>query len=135
MPSEEFGNLSVRTYTANGALPVGGALVEIYGAEEGNRDLFYSVITDRDGKTEDILLPTPQRALSLTPESIELPYSVYDIEVSAPGYYSKKIRGLTVFQGITSMQLVNMIPLSETNPSENAPKGNLDTTIPPNERL
>jgi len=135
MPSEEFGTLSVRAYTASEALPVGGALVEISGTEESNRDLYYSVITDRDGKTEDILLPAPVRSLSLAPGTIEVPYSVYDMEVSAPGYYTKNIYGLTVFSGVTSMQLVNMIPLSETNPEKNAPEGNLDTTIPPNESL
>ena len=135
MPTEEFGTLSVRTYTASEALPIAGALVEISGAEESNRDLFYSVITDRDGKTENLSLPTPNRSLSLSPGALDVPYSVYDMQISAPGYYTKNVYGLTVFPGVTSLQLVNMIPLSKNNVRENAPRDNLDTIIPPNENL
>lgn len=135
MPTDEFGTLSVRTYTASEALPVEGALVEISGAEESNRDLFYSVITDRDGKTENLMLPAPNRSLSLSPGALDIPYSVYDMHISAPGYYTKNIYGLTVFPGVTSLQLVNMIPISKTNADENAPRDNLDTIIPPNENL
>ena len=123
------GSLRVRTYTAGGALPVKGATVRITGAGEDNRLVSYSLVTDRDGQTEVVSLPAPSIDYSLAPDPAELPYSVYDIVITAPGYLTKRINGLTVFSGINSVQLINMIPGSGELP-ENYPIGNTNTTIP-----
>lgn len=131
---DDFGVLSVRTYTAGGALPVEGAVVRIEGAEELNSDFSRSLVTDEDGKTEDIILPAPRRSLSMSPSPTETPYAVYDIEITANGYYTKKIYGLTVFSGINSVQLVNMIPESSDSIGD-YPRGNINATIPENENL
>ena len=123
------GSLRIRAYTAGGALPVPGALVRIRGAEEDNRFISRTLITDRDGLTKKVDLPAPSASYSLTPGSDEAPYSVYDIEIIAPGYYTKRIDGLTVFSGIESVQLINMIPTSDS-PINEAPRGNINATIP-----
>ena len=125
------GKLRIRSYTAGGALPVEGALVRIRGAEESNRQVAYTLITDNDGLTPEVSLPAPLSEFSLAPLPNEVPYSVYDVEISAPGYYTKKISGLTVFPGVTSVQLVNMIPSSGNLP-EDYPRGNINTQIPGN---
>lgn len=123
------GTLRIRTYTAGGALPVNNALVKIQGAEEGNRLISYTLITDRDGLTPLVTLPAPNVEFSLSPGPGEKPYSVYDVEISAPGFYTKRISGLTVFPGVNSIQLVNMIP-SSGNSAEEYPRGNINTVIP-----
>ncbi len=123
------GTLRIRTYTAGGALPVNNALVKIRGAEEDNRLISYTLITDRDGLTPLVTLPAPNVEFSLSPGPIEKPYSVYDVEISAPGFYTKRISGLTVFPGVNSIQLVNMIP-SSGNSAEEYPRGNINTVIP-----
>ena len=128
------GSLRIRTYTASGALPVAGAVVRIKGAEEDNRFVSYSLITDRDGLTDKVILPAPNVDYSLSPSPAESPFAIYDLEITAPGYYSKKINGLTVFSGIDSIQLVNMIPKSNT-PIIDYPRGNVNATIPDNEDL
>ena len=128
------GTLRVRTYTAGGALPVKGAVVRVTGASEDNRLVSYSTITDRDGLGEIFILPAPSVDYSLAPSPAELPYSVYDLEISADGYYTKRIRGLTVFSGINSVQLVNMIPGSG-NMIEDYPRGNINYIIPENTDL
>lgn len=128
------GSLRIRTYTAGGALPVAGAVVRITGAEEDNRFVAYSLITDRDGLTEKVFLPAPSVDYSLSPSPAESPFSVYDLEITASGYFSKKINGLTVFSGIDSIQLVNMIPRSNT-PIVDYPRGNVNAIIPENEDL
>ena len=122
------GNLRVRAYTAGGALPVQGAIVRITGAGEDNGFVSYSLVTDRDGQTDVISLPAPAVNYSLYPDPAELPYSVYDVVITAPGYLAKRISGLTVFSGINSIQLVNMITGSGDLP-ENYPAGNTNTTI------
>lgn len=128
------GSLTVRTYTAGGALPVSGALVRIQGAEEANRFVSYTLITDRDGLTPRITLPAPSVSYSLSPGPAESPYSIYDVEISASGYYTKRINGLTVFSGIDSVQQVNLIPASAT-PGADYPRGNVNATIPENQDL
>ena len=97
-------------------------------------DFKTTLVTDRDGVSENIVLPTPDVSLSLSPGQAEAPYSLFEIEITAPGYFPKRISGLTVFPGVNSVQLINMIP--ETNePIENIPRGSLDTDIPENQSL
>lgn len=129
---ESSGSLRIRTYTAGGALPVKGATVRITGAGEDNRLISYSLITDRDGQTEVVTLPAPAVDYSLSPNPAELPYSVYDVVITAPGYLTKRINGLTVFSGINSVQLINMIPGSGESPEE-YPRGNVNSVIPEND--
>ena len=136
MPMSDYGQFMARAYTA-GALPVEGAIIRIVGGEEGNRTVAYSLITDRDGATDTIQLPAPRGSLSMEPDSSELPYSVYDLEISAEGYYPRRIYGITVFSGVKTIQEINMIPSSD-NPEERIrdyPRGNINAVIPPNEEL
>ena len=123
------GSLRVRTYTAGGALPVKDAIVRIIGAEEDNRMIAYSLVTDRDGLTENVVLPAPFVDYSLSPSPAELPYSTYDIVITAPGYQTRRISGLTVFSGVNSVQNVNMIPGSGEYP-DNYPSDNVNAVIP-----
>ena len=127
------GTLRVRAYTAGGALPIADAVVRIKGAEEGNRLIAYSLITDRDGTTEAVKLPAPSLIYSLSPSPAEAPFAVYDIEISKEGYYSKVINGVNVFSGVNSVQLANMIPTSSG--AGDYPRGNINATIPENDSL
>ena len=131
---QSSGTLRVRAYTASGALPVEGATVRISGALESNRLVAYSSITDRNGQSDLFVLPAPSVDYSLSPHPAELPYSVYDLEITAPGYYSKRINGLTVFSGINSVQLINMIPGSGKLITD-YPRGNINYIIPENKDL
>ena len=128
---DSSGSLRIRTYTAGGALPVKGATVRITGAEEDNRLISYSLLTDRDGQTDLVTLPAPSVDYSLSPDPAELPYSVYDVVITAPGYLTKRINGLTVFSGVNSVQLINMIP-GNGNDYDDYPIGNTSSTIPEN---
>ena len=131
---DEFGTLTVRANTAGGALPVPGVIVRIFGAEEDNRFITYSLLTDVDGTTERITLPAPLKNYSLSPEAAESPYSIYNIEVSAPGYFNKIINSVSVFSGIDSILPITMIPVSQTD-VEDYPRNNLFATVTQNENL
>jgi len=106
---ENYGLLSVSTVIAD-SVPIPGATVRIIGAEEINRDKVFSLTTDRDGITEAIRLPAPPASLTLSPEPVEAPYSLYDIEVTREGFYPRKFSGVRVFSGIRTLQIINMIP-------------------------
>ena len=64
MKYTENGTLTVRTYTASGALPVKNSLVRITGVDENNRFVDLTLLTDEDGITRLISLPTPDRGFS-----------------------------------------------------------------------
>ena len=132
--TKEYGSLTVRAYTAGGGLPVAGAKVKIKGGEEENKNIYYELITDRSGNTETVTLPAPVKDYSLSPEGDTAPYALYDLEITKDGYYEKRIIGLTVFSGVASLQLINMIPLSEGGGGE-FPRGSINTVIPENTDL
>ena len=79
-------------------------------------------------------LPSPARSYSLSPHALEMPYAVYDLEITADGFYTKRINNIAVFSGIEAIQEVNMIPIS---PLKDAifPRGNLEATVRENEYL
>ena len=122
------GKLRVRATTAGGALPIVGARVKISGAEEANGGIRYLLFTDNDGTTESVTLPAPDKSFSQKPYPAELPYSIYDVEISMEGYYTQRINALPIFAGIESYQIVNMIPSSANDLIY--PNGNTDTTVP-----
>ena len=133
MPASQ-GTLRVRTLTAGSALPVEGSVVRILGANENNRLVAFSLVTDSDGITRAVALPTPNVSYSLSPSPSEAPYSTYDIEVTSPGYFPRRISGVSVFSGINSVLPIAMIPLSQDN-EQKYPIGSLNTTVTQNERL
>ena len=134
MVFDETGSLTVRAYTAGGALPLKNTRVHIIGAGEENRFYEENLLTDEDGVTAKILLPAPKGSLSMSPGAPEIPYATYDMQVSAPGYYTKNIYGVAVFSGVDSIQPVAMIPLGD-DAEGLYPKDNLNIYIKENERL
>ena len=135
MNYENFGNIRIRTYTAAGALPIDGVLVKIYGADEYNRVVMYSLITDENGITKEISLPAPPRAYSAAPGAKEMPYSVYNVELSKSGFYPKRIDNVPIFNGIDAVLPIEMIPLSYNQDGTVQSQGNLNSVIYENENL
>ncbi len=135
MPFNNSGTLIVRTYAASGALPVAGTVVRIFGADEENRFIEYSVITNIDGNTDRVSLPAPSNIFSQTPNPNDSAYALYNIEITAPGYYTKKIRNVSVFDGTETVQLVNMIPININNTNSKEPINNLNTDAQANTEI
>lgn len=128
MNLDDFGTLRIRATSASGAIPIMGAIVRIMGGEESNIQIVKSLVTDNDGITPKVKLPTPKRSYSLTPEDEESPFALYDVEVTADGYYAKRIIGVAIFSGINAILPVNMIPESDS-PVENYPRGNVNSIL------
>ena len=117
MNSDTIGFLTVKVTTANGAIPIENAAVHISGydpKDEGTDtgDAIYSLRTDLSGRTDTVALNTKDAVLSNTPGNIT-PFSTYNITVTADGYYESEKINVPIFQGITSIQNVELIPLSE----------------------
>ena len=118
--AEAIGFLIVETVTANGALPVPKAVVHVFEYDEnGGGDAIYTLRTDVSGRTDKLALDAKSKELSLSPESVK-PYTAYSLTVDREGYYSSEKINVPIFQGITSIQTVNLIPLSEYSSPDSA---------------
>ncbi|MBE6556276.1 MAG: hypothetical protein E7664_00855 [Ruminococcaceae bacterium] len=110
---EGMGYLVVKVSTALGAVPLAGASVIIRDSTDGS-PIRYSLVTDTDGLTERVPLPAPPRSLSEAPPTSDaLPYGLYIVEVFADGYADRFYRNVAIFEGITSVQPVLTVPLTE----------------------
>ena len=134
MNFDESGTLTIRAFTAGGALPLEGTEIKLTGALEENRFYETNLVTDVDGLTARVVLPAPNRSYSLSPGAPEIPYATYDMIVSAAGYYTKKLYGIAVFSGVDSIQPVEMIPMG-SDIAAPVPRDNLEIYIKENERL
>lgn len=111
------GTLRVQVSLARGAIPVEGATVLITTVEE-TPSVLANLVTDKSGLTERVSLPAPESSYSQTPDSGVRPYSIYNIKIQYPGYYTEEAINVPVFDKINSIQPVALIPLPEnTNPS------------------
>ena len=115
-PERGNGYLIVHVTTARGAIPLEGAQVTVRDASEEfteNRgDVRALLISGRDGNTERIELPAPPVGTSLSPGGA-VPFETYNLEVHLEGYRRQIYYALPIFEGITAIQPVDMVPLSE----------------------
>ena len=114
MPNENsYGYLIVKVSTASDAIPIENASVIVQGKDEDNQNILLSLLTDRDGLTTKIMLPTRPRELSEAPSPPSKPYSVYNIDVYKEGYYPQHYNGVPIFQNVTAIQNAHIVPTSE----------------------
>ena len=123
------GYLIVRVATAQGAIPLEGAQVDIreYSPVSENGGAFIaSLISGADGTTEILPLPTNPRSDSLVAGN-PTPYATYTAEVRLEGYAEQSFVGIPIFDGIIAVQPADLIPLPEN--------GRTDSRTPDGERF
>lgn len=108
----DIGRLIVSVRTANGAIPIKGALVNIRSYEVGESAIIASRTTDISGNTDIIEIATPSVALSESPGN-EKGYTSIIIDVSREGFISAEYIGAAIFPEVTTVQQVNLIPAGE----------------------
>lgn len=110
------GYLQINAAAAGMALPVSGARCVVSKLIDDKKHVYYRVLTDENGRTEELELPTPDKGLS---ESARrdgpLPYALYHLEISKDGFKQISNYNVPVFDGILSVQDVNMIPLADSD--------------------
>lgn len=117
------GRLVFQVTTAQGAIPLEGAQVIVRdfneegttGGGAGGGDTRFILYSGADGRTETVDLPAPARSLSLeaAPPNQPLPYALYNAQVVLSGYYIQNYSRIPLFDGITSVQQADLIPLPE----------------------
>ncbi|MCL2847452.1 MAG: peptidoglycan-binding protein [Firmicutes bacterium] len=100
-------NQRVFVNTALEMLPLAGATVI---TKNKNGDIIARQITDSDGMTDYITLTAPDPSLSLSPDTAQSCYSLYDVEVSKHGYHTVHIHGVEILASVNSYLPVQMHP-------------------------
>jgi len=112
-PTEGHGYLIVNVVTARGAIPVEGAIVTIRANSEfGDNGVLYSLKSDPSGATERIALPAPL-GHTLRPHEPAKPYASYNIEIRKPGYTTVENVNVPIYDQLTSIQPVELVPEAE----------------------
>lgn len=92
-----------------GRLPVPNAEITVNGLLGDGLNISQVFTSDENGKTEPIPLPTVSGVLSLNPGDT-LPYFTYNASVENPDYFSASISDIPIFDSVTSIQPVRLMP-------------------------
>lgn len=118
MPKKGF--LRVETLSSNGLYPVGNSRVVVCKKLNGDNYCIYDRMTAASGIVDNLELPAPDKNLSMSPErNGMIPYATYDVYVEHPNFVKTIFENVPIFDGITSIQSVDMVPTvnSGTEPS------------------
>lgn len=105
------GFIVVNVRAGDQADPIENAVVHISSINDGNRFYNATGVTDDSGTTQKFTVPAPSLSYSQTPDSKVRPYALYDISVTARGFFNARSVDVPVFEGITSVQNFSMVPL------------------------
>jgi hypothetical protein len=107
----EKGYILVNVRTGDDSSAVAGAFISVTAIVDGKRLVLASGVTDESGVSPKFSLPVPDREHSQEPSPEERPYNLFDVSVSAEGFFRARSVDVPVFSGITSVQNFNLIPL------------------------
>lgn len=105
------GYILVNVRTGDESSAVEGASVMVTAIVEGKRVMLASGITDQSGTTKKFEVPAPDLSHSQGPGSATRPYNLFDVSVTAEGFFNARSVDVPVFSGITSVQNFSMIPV------------------------
>lgn len=109
LPEDAFGYLKVTVRTGSGAIPIAGNSVIVSETIDGKENLVKVLVTNDSGETDILRLPTYRNPTGNTPEDYKAA-SLYNISVSSKGYFSEVSSGVSIFDGITSVQNFLLVP-------------------------
>lgn len=104
------GYIQVRAYTSYAQLPLQDVAVTIT-ASDGTAIAMRT--TDRNGRIDPIQIPVPDKSESLSPNPAEQPFSLVNLYAHKRGYERVESENLQLFAGTTTIQNLEMVPLSE----------------------
>jgi len=112
------GQLRIWTTEAGGSLPVRGVPVQI--RNEGG-ELLHVLRTGESGLRPTVALPAPAAADSQRPGSAARPYADYIVSVEMPGYQPVRELTVPIFDGITSLQPITLLPAAAGSTPQGQP--------------
>lgn len=104
------GYIQVRAYTSVAQYPLQDVAITVT-ATDGTAIAMR--LTDRNGLIRPIPIPVPNKAESQSPNPPEQPFTVVNLYAHLRGYERIESENLQVFADTTTLQNLEMVPLSE----------------------
>ncbi len=117
---EGRGELLVRATSVRGLYPVKNAKITVFTGDPQNMTVVAEGTTDQSGASPQFLLPAPVASLAESPDPATRPYALYNILTVADGFRDTYNYNAAVFDKVTSLQTVELIPLTD-DPEFNRP--------------
>lgn len=111
------GKIFAKIYEKGTERPIKGVKLSIYKMTNEGRILasrqseVITLYTNEFGETNTVALPTPPKENAADPLGPK-PYSEYAIFIEATGYAPVVLRGTQIFEGVTAVQKMELIPIS-----------------------
>ncbi len=112
MEEQGTGYITVNVRTAGGALPVEDAIITIKTISGIDSTVIAIMRTDSAGTSDVIALPAPSKENSQSPNNDGNVSTLYSIDTEKSGFYSVVNFNVPVFDGITSIQQVLLVPIA-----------------------
>lgn len=110
----DTGYLQVRAISLSNQTPIPNASIQILDAD--TTAVLGEAVTDENGVTTPLALPTPPIDYSMEPSPFQ-PYATYEVKIEKEGFESIVIDGAQILPEVTGEQAVSMLPVSETEPN------------------
>jgi len=104
------GYIQVMAFESYARLPIEDVAVTVTAADG---TAIAMRLTDRNGRIAPIAVPVPDKSLSQAPEDAEKPFTNVNLYARKRGYEQIENENLQVFADTTTVQNLEMIPLSE----------------------
>lgn len=110
------GTIIAQVYTSRAQVPIPGATVAITQKGAGGRHKLLAVrVTDQSGRTDPIVIPTPDLDASSFPGD-QTPFSLCDVWAEASGFEVQLVEDVQIFPDTETIQNLELIPLPEQAP-------------------
>ena len=109
---EGKGGLIVKLTTRFSASPIENGVVLVSFDDEDGEKLVRSLVTNVNGETAKISLPTVKSEESQNP-GVKNPYASYTIRATKEGFFTIDSVNVPIFDGQLAIQKIEMIPLPE----------------------
>lgn len=127
----DSGFLQVSVVAGDTMKPIQDARVSISYSGEPETDI-EQLVTDSDGQTDAVELAAPPVEYSMEPGDVQ-PYAEYSVTVTASGYESFNVSGISLFADTTALQGIRLVPRNVTTLAGNIviPANTLWGNFPP----
>lgn len=106
----ENGYIQVRAFMSNAQIPLENVAVTISSIDG---TAIAMRLTGRSGLTDPVAIPAPNRAESEQPEKNGQPFTDLILYAWKSGFEQVRATNVQVFAGVTTIQDLKMVPLSE----------------------
>lgn len=109
-----YGFIVARVFTSRAQIPISGATVTVETSDM--ESVLGARVTNKDGRTAPIQIEAPKKALSESPQNRgSNPFASVNIRISHPGYYTYYIQDAQIFDGETTIQNAELVPLPQSS--------------------